>query len=219
MAKKKEFESTVSVAALDNYMKEHPVAYKEIDMDGLKILVKPFVGVTEFAEIVSLVIDGSFEVDEDTGEETYMPFFTEFLTDMQIIEKYTNITLPQAYTKRYDVISALEANGVMGSIKEGIMWDQQFALNEAIYRGIEYRKDQAKRDACQAIVFMGQRMRALGLSARDFLNKLEGLVDALDDEEAVKSFIESIKEAAGGNETDEAEYIDGDRVVPMPGLK
>ena len=226
MAKKKEFESTVSVSELSKYTKENMPAPAEIIVGEMKVLVKPYIGAADFAEVVDNVVDGSFDWNEESGELEYYPYFTNFLRDMQIIEKFTNIRLPQNYTERYEAIRVLDHNGVIDMILAAIDPAVVGQLDVDIGKAIEFEKCKTARVAHQSIVYMGRRMRALGLSARNMINKLDSLADAISDDAAVGEFIKSVREAVAADESsvdvpeeshEAPEYIDGERIVPIRG--
>lgn len=219
MAKKKEFESTISVTEMDKYIKESAQKAKEIDAGDMKIFVKPYITLSEYAEVVTVVSDCSFGEDEDTGEVVYQPYFKDFLTDAEIISKYTNISLPTALIHQYEIVCALRSNGIMERIYEAIDEEQLNGLRRDIYDMINYKMAEKDRDANEAIVYIGERLRALALSAHEVLNKIDGLSDVLSDNDAVKEILSSIQDIANAEEADAVKYVDGDRVIPIPDVK
>ena len=219
MAKKKEFENTVSVTEMDKYIKDHKPVCTEIDADGMKILVKPYITAAEYAMIVTVVSESVFDVDEETGETVYNPYFKDLLIDSELLDKYTNISLPASYFHKAEIAAVLTRNGIMGEIMDAIGADQIHRLRSDIHDAIEYKKKERERAACQSIVYIGDRLRALTLSAHDVMNKINNLADAIGDEDAVKEFIDSINESVSSEGEDDVKYIDGDRVIPIPDRK
>lgn len=241
MAKKKEFEHMVSVSSMDKYMKENPAEMKKLMLGDMEIIVKPYISASEFAEIVNTVIVGSFDEDETTHETIYQPYFTGLLRDMQVLEKYTNITLPQNYLARCELISFLKNTNAPSSpegedakytidrsvwrwIEDGICNEQTWELDDAIHNGIEYMKQQEQRKAAQSVQYIGHFLRSLKVYAGELTEKLDGVVDALQDEGALTSFLKDLQlsmnadsEDAESSEADDAAvYEDGERVIPMP---
>lgn len=228
MAKKKEFDSVISVSMMDKYMKEHPVENAQIAIGDMTVQVKPFVGAADFADIINTVVAGSFDEDEETGDQIYQPYFRDLLFDMKIIEKYTNIALPQNYATRYDLIRYLDHIGVMEQIKDSIDNDHFLELESCVYGAVDYAKSSGQRAAERAVVYIGNRLRALSLYAHDVIGKLDGLADVLGDEDAVVQIVQKLREVSDegdrdgapiNNAEEDVKYEDGDRVIPIPDRK
>lgn len=224
MAKKKEFESIVSVTTMDKYMKEHPVENKKVALGDMEIVVKPYIGASDFADIVNSVVVGCFDVDEESGEQMYQPYFRSFLFNMMIIEKYTNIHLPKDYAARYDVIRYLDSVGVLDQIIECIDENHFRDLDGSVWSGIDFMENSGRRAAEESIVYMGARLKALWLYLQDVVGKMDGLADVLNDKEAMDKIVEILSGAAENEPAEEpkeedVQYEDGDRVIPMPDRK
>ena len=115
-------------------IKEHiDFTIQEFDAEynGLTFLVKPILTIEEMAMMVSNVVESCFS---DEGE--YYPQVLEYAFRCEIIDRYTNITLPQNINEKY----LLTYSGIIDVIKEKVDNVQLRDIYNAINDKIGYIK-------------------------------------------------------------------------------
>lgn len=97
----------------------------EVEWNGIKILVKKNLTLKEVLSFVDFVAKCCF--DEDTGE--YMPEIKDFAIMSEMVEKYTNVTLPDDPEKRYDLLCR---SGIYNVVLDEIDTSQYSLITVAI---------------------------------------------------------------------------------------
>ena len=206
MAKKKEFENRISVSDMDKFMKDFPSGNKsDVTIGTTKLEVKPYVDVVTFGQIVEDVCSAAF------GEDgMYMPYIQWYVTRAPVIEKYTNITMPQDMKKRFDMVDYLSSDSFSGGAFVSIYDEivnaigyQYYALLSAIDDRIDFEKGKPIRELNDAIRSISNRVRAVGISIEDLIDKAIEYIPKIqtentdeDDEEKaadIKDFGEAIR--------------------------
>lgn len=98
---------------------------------GLEIHIKKRIGVADMLDFVNTVV--AWCIDEDTGE--YRPEWRAFSYRLEIVEKYTNLTLPKDLDKQYRI---LLCNDLIDMIVNSVDISQLAGIEEAIDDKISY---------------------------------------------------------------------------------
>lgn len=98
---------------------------------GLEIHIKKQIGVADMLDFVNTVV--AWCIDEDTGE--YRPEWRAFSYRLEIVEKYTNLTLPKDLDKQYHI---LLCNDLIDMIVNSVNFSQLTDIEDAIDDKISY---------------------------------------------------------------------------------
>lgn len=118
----------VTIKDLTDKVNETLIDDVDVQWNGLDIHIKKRLGVAEMLDFINTVV--AWCVDEDTGE--YRPEWKLFSYDSELVEKYTNLTLPKDLEKRYRI---LLCNDLINTIIRNVDSVQL----ETIYYAIEDR--------------------------------------------------------------------------------
>lgn len=91
----------VSVNAFEKAMKDNYTPYSEIEWSGITVTVKRNLSFGEMMEFVESVVQLCFANDTNR----YIPEIKDFAIKTLVLEKYTNINMPQNIEKRYEFVS------------------------------------------------------------------------------------------------------------------
>lgn len=134
MAKKEE---KVSVSKIDDIIKEqyNGSVTGEVDVDwyGLTIKVKFPPTLSDTIQIADDVASGCF-LDDDR----YVPEIKEFLFRRAIVERCTNLRLPQNIEKQYELLMGTDLFDALGEVYDD---DQLDAMMEPIDDKIDHMRD------------------------------------------------------------------------------
>lgn len=138
MAKKN---SKVSITKLDAFLKTMKTDAVEtsvlIDGEILDFEVKPLLGLTDFHNMVSAVVDAAFVIDEETGVEHYDAVYEQYARDIAVLTYVANFKSETASEKLY-LLSQNDA--VMEEIRK--IWDtcQEHNFDVAVANQIVYKQ-------------------------------------------------------------------------------
>lgn len=90
----------VSINAIENVMKTEFANESQAQWHGVDIVIRKAIGLQESIEFVHQVVNGCFS----DNEGDYMPELKDFAIRACLIEKYTNIRLPESSAKMYDML-------------------------------------------------------------------------------------------------------------------
>lgn len=90
----------ISINAMDKVIKDTYTPTTTIKWNDLEIIIKRVLTFTDVLEFVDNVTKTCFTRDT----ETYMPEVKDFAIKSNILEKYTNLTLPNNIEHRYEII-------------------------------------------------------------------------------------------------------------------
>jgi len=152
---------------------------KTIEWNGLNIEVKTFLTLEETMIFVTNVVDVVF--DSDLG--SYTPEVKDFLISTEILEQYTNLTLPASVAKSYELV--YRCNELI-SIILGVVNEPQFhtiidAIDEKISYMIQTNGNAVNKQAEELVASMG--------SLRDGMSEILSNVTAEDVENMTKSLL------------------------------
>lgn len=97
MAKKKI--QKISVNAMDEIMKRFD-AVETIEWNGLQVVIKKNLSLEEMMTFANSVVKSCF----DQASGAYMPEVKDFAIRANVLDMYTNFTLPKDLNKQYDMV-------------------------------------------------------------------------------------------------------------------
>lgn len=97
MAKKKI--QKISVNAMDEIMKRFDTV-ETIEWNGLQVVIKKNLSLEEMMTFANSVVKSCF----DQASGTYMPEVKDFAIRANVLDMYTNFTLPKDLDKQYDMV-------------------------------------------------------------------------------------------------------------------
>lgn len=97
MAKKKI--QKISVNAMDEIMKRFD-AVETIEWNGLQVVIKRNLSLEEMMAFANSVVKSCF----DQASGAYMPEVKDFAIRANVLDMYTNFTLPKDLSKQYDMV-------------------------------------------------------------------------------------------------------------------
>lgn len=184
----------ISISSLDKAIKEHdaengPEAV--VSWNGIDVTVKRRLSLYEMMKFVQTVVDNC--VRKTDGK--YLPEVFDFIINNNIIEFYTNITLPEKAEHRYDILC--RCRPLYKLIIEEIDKDQYHEIIDAIRSRIDY-ETKTNIDAVMKKVEDAQAMiESIG-------SVLSSMVDGIDPD-TFKSVMEKI---ADGDKIDEGKIME-----------
>lgn len=174
MAKKKI--EKVSVNAFEEAVKSTVVTAKDVEWNGMSIKVKPAIGLADMVQFVNNVVENCFD-----EHGTFVPEVRRFSTAINIISRYTNITLPSNMEKAYELITMSNiVNFVMREICAEQMEEIENAIDEKIAYLVRVNTSELNSkmaDAVDSIGKIGESMSVMmnGVSADDLKKAMETL--------------------------------------------
>ena len=185
MAKKKS--ERISVNALEEAAGVQYGETTTVEWHGLTITVKKRLSLREMVWFVDDVADNCF----DDADGTYYPQYEYFLTQRNVIERYTNLTLPQNIEKQYELLTV---TGLFAHIVEAIDYDQYKEIVDVIGKKIEQRRQSeiegAKRridEAYEKIVEITEQLNKMfaGVTPEDISKLVGAMTDGKFDERKI----------------------------------
>lgn len=123
-------EVRISIAEAKRILEDSAVPQKLV-WEGLEIMVKPKIGLKDMHTFVQEAINSCFSEDGD-----YMPDAQDFAVRVNLVEKYTNASLPSDLKVQY---ALLYNTDLVDRIMEKIDSSQFDMIVGSIERGIRYR--------------------------------------------------------------------------------
>lgn len=120
----------ISINAMDKVVKSSHTPFTEIEWNGLNVTVKYTLTFKEMLEFVDSVTKTCFT----SSTNTYMPEAKGFAIKSNILEKYTNFTLPNNLEHRYEMIYC---TNIIDTVLEHINTQQYSEIINAIDDKIE----------------------------------------------------------------------------------
>lgn len=97
MAKKKT--QKISVNAMDEIMKRYQTT-ETVEWNGLQVVIKKNLSLEEMMTFANSVVKSCF----DQANGAYMPEVKDFAIRANVLDMYTNFTLPKDLEKQYDMV-------------------------------------------------------------------------------------------------------------------
>lgn len=165
---KKSTTKRISVNALEDAYKQNDIAESvTVEWNGLEIVVRPLLSLTEMMSFVEAVSTGCF-----IGEEgQFRPEVKDFLNDAAIIRYYTNITMPSNAEKRYAWLC--NARDLISTILNSVNQHQYVQIQKAIDERISNYNSVAT-----SIVL--RQLETLNGAVEDIKNKFKEAFESID---------------------------------------
>lgn len=179
-----------ATASACNYADE-----EHVNWHGLKITIKHRVGLTDMMTIVQTATESAFS---ESG--VFVPEVVEFAFHSGIIDKYTNVDLPENLEERYSLIYD---SGIIDSVLQVADVDQLQSMEKAIHRKVKYACDSnlslVNRKAEELLDAIGgveaEMNKLFSKISPDEMEELVKAVSAngLDEEAIVKAYLNQTK--------------------------
>lgn len=125
----------VSITKFESMLKENTVTISVPDTD-IVLKVTRWLGLEKMLTFINNVVSTCFN---DNGD--YMPQVHEFVFRVNVLNMYTNLTMPKDINKQYDLCYRTDAYGL---VYEHISGEQIQDIRDAIDKSIAYRISQKK---------------------------------------------------------------------------
>ena len=198
MAKGAKKSAKVSVKEWEKATKDNFPASVTEQWFGIPITIRYTISLGEMLEFVDGVVASCF--DDERG---YIPEIWDFAFYNNILDYYTNITLPQDIGKKYELIYG---SNIIEFVKEHISEQQWFDIENSICSKVRYIKEsnikgiekEAVRllDAFEELQKLAGNMFE-GVGENDVRNLVQALSEhgTLDEEKIVKAILDNKSEA------------------------
>ena len=193
----------ISVNAFEKAMNDNYVPYSEIEWNGITITVKRNLSFGEMMEFVESVAQLCFATDTDR----YIPEVKDFAIKTLVLEKYTNIRMPQNIEKRYEFVSFTNVTQTVLSNVDKIQFNE---IVNAIDTKLEYMSNANIEAVNRQVTALSDTLQNLESQFADLFSGLDSssitqLVNAitdnqLDEEKLMKAYFDerkSVKEENG----------------------
>lgn len=144
--------------------------YVNIDHCGYVFMLRHVIGIQDVSEIVWRVVQACFI---DDGE--YRPEFRDFMLRSEVIDKYTNIMLPDDIHERYDI---LYRSGIFGTVISNINSDQFDQIMHSIDLKVKYISD-------SNVSMIESKINEVYESIKDVITKMNATLDGVDNDALV----------------------------------
>lgn len=179
----------ISINAMDKVIKENYIPSHTIDWNGLEVVIKPTLTFKDMMSFVDSVVKTCFTSDNGA----YMPEAKDFAVKSNILEKYTNFTLPNNLEHRYEMIYYTD---IIETVFKYTNKNQFNAMMDAINSKIE--------NIAQAnIENINKQMIELQASFEIFQNRIESMFDGINLED-----IPDIMDKIASGNLDESKIVE-----------
>ena len=199
----------ISISALDKIIKEATTETAESDFYGNKLVVKTTLPFADMVRFVNEVVDNCFS---DSGE--YLPEVKKFIIDINIVQYYSNVRLPDDVKHKYDIIIK---TGIADVVRQYVDDDQFASIMRAIDDKIRSRvhtNEQLFENrlsvAMHTIESLIQNVKTSfeGISPEDVKNMLNAISDGkFDEEKLVSAYLNAKEDGTKSTESTEREPL------------
>lgn len=136
----------IKAEAFSEYMNDYFPETKVITVGSVDVTVRRHISIDEMIGFVDFVVNNCFQDDN----ETYLPELKDFLVRVAVIQKYTNIELPESYEDQYNFVYGSDLVPMI--IDEAICHDEFKNMMQAIdakigfVESVEHREYKKKID-------------------------------------------------------------------------
>lgn len=182
----------ISINAIDKVVKTLHTPSTEVEWNGLNVIIKHTLTFKETLEFVDSVTKTCFTASTNT----YMPEAKEFAIKSNILEKYTNFTLPNNLEHRYEMIYCTDIiDVVLKNINIAQYTEMIKAIDDKIKNiaqaNIEYMNKQLS-DLYNAFENLQKHTESIfeGISPDDITSLMKTLTDgSLNESKLVSAYI------------------------------
>lgn len=195
MAKKKT--PKISVNTIDEIMKRFAET-ETIDWNGLQVVIKKNLSLEDMMAFANSVTKSCF----DQASGAYMPEIKDFAIRANVVDFYTNFTLPKDLTKQYDMVIR---SGIVETVLNYVNFAQFSELTKAIDAKLQNTADaniqafiQKLDKVTAAFTHMQEQMETMfsGVNNEDVSKFISTVANGGDPaENVVKSYLELTKKA------------------------
>ena len=179
MAKKKT--QRISINAMDEIMNRYETV-ETVEWNGLQVVIKKNLSLEEMMTFANSVVKSCF--DQSSG--AYMPEVKDFAIRANVLDMYTNFTLPKDLSKQYDMV-------IRSGAVEMVMNHINFTQFSELMKAIDAKLQNTADANIQAFI---TKLDAVTSAFTNMQEQMESMFSNFDAEE-VSKFISSI--ANGGN--------------------
>lgn len=184
----------ISVNTLEKIEKDIYIPVSTVTWNDIEIEIKKHISFQDIIEIVEGVCDTCFA----SNDEGYLPEVRDCITKVYIIEKYTNIRLPQNVDRKYEIIYH---TGVFDVILEYIDKTQYQELLDSISKKIEYISNSNVEELHRELDSLYNSFETLENNLSELFNGIDrqtmiGIANAMkdgkiDEEKLMKSYFDN----------------------------
>lgn len=182
MAKKKV--QKISVNAMDIIMKQYETV-KTVEWNGLQVVIKKDLSLEEMMTFANSVVKSCF----DQASGAYMPEIKDFAIRANVLDMYTNFTLPKDLGKQYDMVVQ------SGAVEMVLNHINHMQFNELV-KAIDSKLQNTADANIQAYI---TKMDNVTTAFSDMQTKMENLFSGVDNEDISKL----VGAIANGDNTEE----------------
>lgn len=182
MAKKKV--QKISVNAMDIIMKQYETV-ETIEWNGLQVVIKKDLSLEEMMTFANSVVKSCF----DQASGAYMPEIKDFAIRANVLDMYTNFTLPKDLGKQYDMVVQ------SGAVEMVLNHINHMQFNELV-KAIDSKLQNTADANIQAYI---TKLDNVTTAFSDMQTKMENLFSGVDNEDISKL----VGAIANGDNTEE----------------
>lgn len=181
----------ISINALERVMKDNYEPTISIEWCGLEITIKKTLSLTEVIKFVEDVAETCFA----EGTNDYIPEVIDFAIKSNVLEMYTNLSLPKSNDARYALIYQTDVFDEIIKYINTVQFDE---MRDSINEKLKYRSSNLLAK------FNEQINDVLG-SVEELGNNISNIFEGID-----KETIANIAQALANGNFDEQKFIESD---------
>lgn len=181
----------ISINALERVMKDDYEPTISIEWHGLEITIKKTLSLTEVIKFVEDVAETCFA----EGNNDYIPEVRDFAIKSNVLEMYTNLSLPKSNDARYALIYQTDVFDEIIKYINTVQFDE---MRDSINEKLKYRSSNLLAK------FNEQINDVLG-SVEELGNNISNIFEGID-----KETIANIAKAIANGNFDEQKFIESD---------
>ena len=178
----------ISISAMDKIIKDTFEDTIECDFRGQTLIVKRALS---FADMVSFVNDVVSNCFADSGD--YLPEVKKFVTDINTVQYYSNVRLPDDIKHKYDILTK---TGLVSVIQQLVDEDQYMSIMRSIDEKIRSRVHTNEQ-------LFNNRLNAAMKSIEDLISSIKTSFDGITQDD-----IKNLMGAINNSKLDEEKLVE-----------
>ena len=163
---------------------EHNDFVRDVKCGDVVISVRSHISMRDYAEIVQTVCATCFDVDG-----SYRPYVEQYVLDVEILKKYTNIKMPESFDDCLKVVDYLDSYASSKdedeSVMEEIRWNTNYiSLGHDVREAINFELKKYERDTHAMVQRMSNTVRSISLLAEEMFGQMVEEAEAIAEEES-----------------------------------